>query len=80
MSIPVPDAFPAGCEFFSSFGGDEFVRIPDAGWFRLDESRVVLVKLPGAPVSNGHSGSEAAFLGWVAEARRAAGAKEKASA
>ena len=68
--MKVPDKFPAGCKFMSSFGGDEFVKLPDGNWFRLDEDAVELVALKGAPVSKGCNSDEAYFLNSVAEARR----------
>jgi hypothetical protein len=69
--MKVPDKFPAGCKFMSSFGGDEFVKFPDGNWFRLDEDAVELVELKGAPVSKGCNSDEAYFLRSVAEAKRA---------
>lgn len=67
--MKVPDKFPAGCAFSTSFGGDEYVFIPGDGWFILDESTVELRKLGSAPVSNGAPTSEAFFLDSVAAAR-----------
>lgn len=68
--MKVPDNFPPGCDFMSSFGGDEFVRLPDGNWFRLDEDNMVLIPLDGKPVSSGCNSSESYFLRSVAEARR----------
>ena len=63
----------------SSFSGDEFVEFPDGSWFRLDDEKIELVPLPGAPVSKGSSSSESNFLNWVKEARRVSSLKEKAT-
>lgn len=68
--MKVPDKFPEGCDFMSSFGGDEFVKFPDGNWFRLDEDAVALVPLKGAPVSKGCNSDEAYFMRSVSEARR----------
>ncbi len=68
--MKVPDKFPPGCKFMSSFGGDEFVKFPDGKWFRLDEDAVELVELTGAPVSKGCNSDESCFMLSVSEARR----------
>ena len=36
--MKVPESFPAGCEFFASFSGDEFVIFPDGRMFRLADN------------------------------------------
>ena len=68
--MKVPEKFPSGCRFASSFGGDEFVKFPDGNWFRLDEESVALVPLKGAPVSDGCNSDEAYFMRSVSEAKR----------
>lgn len=68
--MKVPDTFPPDCKFMSSFGGDEFVRLPDGKWYRLDENKVELVPLNGSPVSKGCLSNETCFMRSVSEARR----------
>lgn len=67
--MKIPEKFPVGCRFMTSFGGDEFVLFPDGGWFRLDEAALELVRLPGAPASKGTSSTEENFLYWADKAR-----------
>jgi hypothetical protein len=70
-AMDVPDKFPPGCEFISSFGGDEYVRFPDGNWFKLeDDDKLGLMPINGFPVSSGYPSSEASFLFCVADAKR----------
>lgn len=69
--MKVPDKFPEGCEFMSSFGGDEYVKFPDGNWFRLeDDDKIELVPIRGFPVSSGYPSSEESFLFCVADSKR----------
>jgi hypothetical protein len=69
MDIDVPDRFPEGCHFGSSFGGDEYVRYPNGQWYRLDETSIKLIAIRSM-VSKGTSSNEEYFQSVVDNARK----------
>ncbi len=58
--MDIPEKFPDGCQFGSSFGGDEFVRFPDGQWYILDELLLQLSPI-GMMTSKGSSSNEEYF-------------------
>ena len=71
--MKVPDKFPAGCKFWASFSGDDFVSFPDGKLFKLSDDGDSLEPWPSlpsacAPVGEGNFLNSAresrAFLEW----------------
>ena len=70
--MDVPDKFPAGCEFFDSFGGDDRVVFPDGRVFGISADGRSLVPKGMPRESSLLPSSEDAFRASVAAWRDSA--------
>jgi hypothetical protein len=56
--MKLPDKFPPGCTFVSNFSGDDFVRFPDGGVFRLNDDGETLDSVPSLPMRGAPSSAD----------------------
>ena len=76
-SIPLPESFPPGCEFWASFDGEDFVEYPDGAVLELSEDGKLLLDCARLPMRTLAPMSESAFLGSAESCRAFEASKAK---